>query len=664
MIRTTGKKRLLGGIAAMAVAAGLLAYFVWPRPESARRAVDIADYLDAFTYTADGTDYDAYSLENAALPDIASERKIENEVTVQEGESHTFTFNMTACLASLEFSCRVLSAHSGDGEYSLRINGEQPFREAAGFAVKRQWTAAAPQEDVRGNQYAVSLSEREGWLTTSAMDASGYHGEPLRFAFKDGENTLTVTAVKGDLSIRSLRLYRYEAPKSYTETRTEHPQEAGQGEALLVEGEFPFLRTDASIAEVCDRTTPATYPPFTGIQKWNALGGSGWSRVGQNVTWQLEVEASGWYRLAIRFRQNFAGGMVTSRRLLIDGAVPFAQAEALEFPYGGDWQVTQPTDENGEPYLFYLEAGRHTLTLEVTLGELAQALNVTQKSLYELNAIYRKILMLTGSTPDQYRDYQVEKKLPDVLAVMKNQRDILQALSDWLYARSCSKGEDTAAVDKIVWQLEEFLKVPESIPASLATFQSNITSLSSWLQSRTEQPLTIDCIELLPDDAVPRAPDVSFFQGLASSVSQFFRSFTADYGMIGNVYDDKEALEVWIAQGRDQYQIIKEHIDNRFIQQSGTRVNLKLVSGGILEAIVAGIAPDVYLFCGAGDPVNFASRGALKDLSDFPDFKDTAARFAPQALVPYQYNGGTYALPLTQSFLMLFTRDDLLAEIG
>ena len=72
------------------------------------------------------------------------------------------------------------------------------------------------------------------------------------------------------------------------------------------------------------------------------------------------------------------------------------------------------------------------LTLEVSYGDISGALHTAEESLYALNTIYRKIISLTGSTPDEYRDYQSEKYLPDVIDDMKQQLAVLTALSDEL----------------------------------------------------------------------------------------------------------------------------------------------------------------------------------------------------------------------------------------
>ena len=76
-----------------------------------------------------------------------------------------------------------------------------------------------------------------------------------------------------------------------------------------------------------------------------------------------------------------------------------------------------------------------------------------------------------------------------------------------------------------------------------------------------------------------------------------------------------------------------------------------------------GIAGAV-LNTGNDTPVNYGIRNAVLDLSQFEDFDEITERFSESALVPFSFNGATYALPDTQTFPMMFYRKDILAEIG
>ena len=54
----------------------------------------------------------------------------------------------------------------------------------------------------------------------------------------------------------------------------------------------------------------------------------------------------------------------------------------------------------------------------------------------------------------------------------------------------------------------------------------------------------------------------------------------------------------------------------------------------------------------------------ISDTSQFADFNEVSQRFQENAMTPYQYNGGTYGLPISQTFPMMFYRTDVLTELG
>jgi ABC-type glycerol-3-phosphate transport system substrate-binding protein len=66
----------------------------------------------------------------------------------------------------------------------------------------------------------------------------------------------------------------------------------------------------------------------------------------------------------------------------------------------------------------------------------------------------------------------------------------------------------------------------------------------------------------------------------------------------------------------------------------------------------------------ASDPINYAIRGAVADLSKMEGYDEVAQRFFPAAVEPFIFEGKTYALPETFSFPMFFYRKDIFEEYG
>ena len=124
--------------------------------------------------------------------------------------------------------------------------------------------------------------------------------------------------------------------------------------------------------------------------------------------------------------QNFVRGIYVSRKITIDGEVPFKELEAYGFKYDQSWREDVLQDAIGTPYSFYLEAGHHTIRMEVVLGDFSQIISEVEDCVKQLNSIYREVIRVTGVSPDTYRDYQIERTLPglhDELVAVRAQLD-------------------------------------------------------------------------------------------------------------------------------------------------------------------------------------------------------------------------------------------------
>ena len=60
------------------------------------------------------------------------------------------------------------------------------------------------------------------------------------------------------------------------------------------------------------------------------------------------------------------------------------------------------------------------------MGEAAESLRLLDDAQSKLNEMYRKIIMITGATPDSYRDHQLDRDIPELLTVFKEQAAVLR----------------------------------------------------------------------------------------------------------------------------------------------------------------------------------------------------------------------------------------------
>ncbi len=557
-----------------------------------------------------------------------------------------------------------------DIERSFLINGTMPFTGSDALTFSRVWgDKTAVKMDNQGNEIRPTQVELAEWQTAYFKDYMGYYTEPYQYYFEAGENTITLEAVNEPMAIRKLVVCSVEEQQSYTDyiagVDTTKFQNTDTEYQDKIQGEASIVRSSPSLYATYDRSSSTTEPYSAAKIKLNMIGGQAWKVAGQWIEWDITVPEDGMYELSIKGRQNYQRGFVSNRALYIDGEIPFKEVSAIAFQYDNAWNMMTLSDENGNPYQFALTKGTHTIRLEVTLGELGGILNELEDSVFRLNAMYRKILVLTGTDPDEFRDYQIAKVYPEVVEGMNLESKRLYRIVDEVVAYSGQKASQIAAAQTLAVQLEKFVKNPEKIPKTLANFKNNVSSLGTSILTLSEAPLDIDYIVVSAAGKKATAEKETFMKKAAHELRSFISSFTEDYNSLGNVYDDEDTLVVWMLSGRDQSTILKTMIDDTFTPETGISVNVKLVEAGtLLPATVAGTGPDVALSVGAGEPVNYALRNASVDLTQFDDLDEVLADYYESSYEAYKFNGGIYAIPETQNYNVLFYRKDIMEELG
>lgn len=482
-----------------------------------------------------------------------------------------------------------------------------------------------------------------------------------------GQHTLSLEAVREPVIYGDLRFYRQEEPPAYAEIKRGYEEKGysiADTSGVYIPAESPSSVSDFSVYPTTDRTSAYTEPSSEKQRLLNVIGGESWASAGQFIRYTFQVEKSGLYALAFRFKQDISQGLSVYRKLWINGELPFREAASLAFTYDSGWQTTRAGNGNGA-YWFYFEEGKpYELTLEVTCGEYVDVLSALNESLTALNGIYRRILMITGPDPDVYRDYHFKSLIPEVIEQMRREKERLESAGRRIAKLSDSTGATVTAIGNLVTQLKQMGEKPEKFIASgLATFQSNISALGTWIMNATSQPLMLDSLQIEGKKAEPLPADTGFFRTVIYEFGRFLSSFVNDY-RAGDA-NGEEAIDVWIYTGRDQAQIVRNLIDNQFVGREGIGVNLKLVAAGtLMPATLAGKGPDVTLGSTSTEPINLAIRNAVLDLTEFPDCQEVFSRFHESALTPFTFRDAVYALPETQSFLMMFYRTDILQELG
>lgn len=560
---------------------------------------------------------------------------------------------------------------SGNGaldiNLSFMIDEQILFEEAEKVYLPRIYRDAGPiVKDSSGNDLRPPQKEAPRWNTVLFQDNTGYNPQPFEIYLTQGKHSITISVTQEQIELESLSIIPAVRTVPYYEVLSGW-QNAGYTKVkqgiTIIEAEGAVEKSSSSIYPISNRVDAATSPSDPSFLRLNALN---FGKPGDRAMWEFSVPETGLYRLSFRVLQDTNRGIPSTRRILINGVVPFSEADAVEFPFNTGWYTYTLSDAAGEPWLFYLESGKtNTITLESNTGRLSQTLSVVREAVLRLNEVARKITMVTGITPDLYRDYDFREEIPDLDDRLKAIYSMLNDEMLRLQKEMGYEGNELLTVRDILRQLSDFIDDQRSIPSRLGNFRTNISTLGSWLVSMTSQNLTIDQMRFLSESAEEQEEKSGFFQQMIYDLKAIIGSFLIDYNSIGGKDSDGKSITVWASSGRDQANIVRRLIDNSFAVEYEVPVALSLVSDSatLLQATLAGKGPDIALFVEKTLPVNLAARGALTRLDGFEGFPEIKDRFHPSAWIPYTFLDGVYAVPNSQGFNVMFVRTDIFDEL-
>ena len=591
-------------------------------------------------------------------------------------------------------------AKAADIERTLRINDEVPYTELRNLVFTKKWVDILRDDQIvkeNGNivdiKYDKDSADNERrpvkelapeWTTYTVCDPTGnYNGEFFVY-LKPGKNVITLQSQKEWMFVDSITLRPLSSNISYEDYLAQYKDytDAPDTAKIKLEAEFYSATSSSTIYGQNDRSSAITspqHPSFTWINDVGGRNGSyNWASVGQWIEWEFTVPKTGFYNISTRFLQDAVEGLFVSRRLYINGEVPFEEANNLQFLFDDAWQGAKLGDGENEFKFAFEEGKTYTMRLEVNFGNLGEIVAELRDCVTRVNAIYIKILAISGSSPDPYMDYTYYKRIPDEIAEMGQLAKRLYAVSDQM--KEISGGESsssTAAVENVARVLEKMAADSErQIAKNFSQLKSYIGNLGTWINNIGQQALILDYFEIQPasDTSVPKG-EGNFFQNAWYEIQMFFYSFIRDNSSFGSAAagEDVVLVDVWTTVSREYTQIMRTIIDQEFSAlRPDIAINLKLVTAGtLLPATLSGVGPDVMMDVTSSDCINYAVRGAVLDLKGYEGFSEVVDYFHESAWTPFIVSLGSsdgeaavYGIPEKQSFNVMFYRKDIFADLG
>ena len=708
-----------------------------------------------------------YSVETSESSISAIERKLKIDDKVPFSEVSSLKFDKNWAYKYGDFADVVTNVpgepDSYDVSYELRdAEGQQGYYKIVTEVKDGVKTVKTYRilQDINGNSMAPEADPEAGWNTYFVKDSSGYYDGAFEFYFAEGTRTISLEAEREPMIIKSIELVPVTDPVTVTETdgkinieqndlrsyadvleeykKNGYYDVAENGKIIEIQAEFPDLVSDSSVTATNDNTSAINYPVSPSSQLYNVIGENSYNAVGQWAAYKFRVTETGLYNLAMRFKQDALQGMFLCRTIKIHGGqygeadgtpeVPFAEAYQAEFNYDKEWQSTFVSKDDTKFMFFFEEGVEYTVYFECSLGTLKDYIQRVEVSLNKINACYLSILQLTGTDPDEYRDYNYISVMPEVLITLLEEALELMAVKEGLEELCGTNGSHIATLETIAILLNTMGKDEGiDIAANMTTLKSYLGTLGTWINNSKASSIMVDSIWVIPavekngeivadDSALPKA-EAGFFKSIWFEVKSFISSFFVNYDQMGlTTIPDENTLniDVWLATGRDQSQIWRTMIDANseegFTYNTGTAVSLKLVTGGtLLPSILSRKGPDVYLGLGAADVINYAIRDAVLGVSgnvtsgkmteednavftnNYYSYRDSEGNvtttteersgekatfvsktfedavegnFADAAMDTVTLLDVTYGIPQTMTFAMMFYRMDVLADLG
>lgn len=601
------------------------------------------------------------------------------------GGSVTYTFEVPEnAMYNLGLTYLPLEGNGTEIELSIEIDGEFLYPNMEELKFPRMWKNKTDKRiDTLGNEIAPEQVEYGEFVTKYAKDSVGVVAEPFMVALSAGTHTITINSIYEPFALANVILAAPQNVKTYAEVKKEYEANGYQeydGDNIVIQGEDAYLKSNNYLVSKSDSMSSDITPSNSIKTVLNYIGSSNWKTPGETLTWKVYVEKSGLYKLGYNFKQNGVINGYTYRELSIDGEIPFAEAKNIKFGYDTAWNLDGFCDDNGNPYLIYLEEGTHDITFTVTLAETADFYKRLSAIVDSIGDLYIKIIMITGETPDVNRSYELNKQIPNFEEILRTNNEALKKLADDMSVLSDSRGNQyIAALKNMSRVLENMLANPFLAHQYKNDFYSNYTTCSSWLYEMKSMPLSLDQFQFVSPSKDFTRNEIGFFENLAFGFKRFFASFSDEFSSVSSSSTLDKKIKLWVNWGRDQAMVLNNLIQESFTPEYGIGVDLELVSTGLVMGIISGNNPDLSLQLARTEPINLAMRGALNTLDVFSEennpektfggyhykysLEEVLERFQPTAEKPYYYKDKLYALPDTQSFYTMFIRTDIFEQL-
>ena len=549
-------------------------------------------------------------------------------------------------------------------EFSMQTDGEYPFYECRSIKLRSEWIPKAEKSYDRYNDQVVTVPDKAvKWENAYFTDSSSRRSDALLIELDAGTHVFGLDVKSGSFLLGSLILCAPEDVPEYSGAQPAHGNEM-----IAIEGEDYYSTNESSIHALAE-FEPRVTPYKVTDSELNTLDSDSFDTAGQTVTYKFNAVSGGYYNIAMNYRQSDKTDFPVFTDIRVDGKIPDGSFRAYEMEYTNNYRISELTASDGGKLSVYLEPGEHTISYTITLEPICYVLESVEEIMAGVNDLALEITKVAGTNSDKYRDLKLSRYIPgleDTLSGYASRLRELEASARHFNA----KNKNVAVMSSMLIaanQLESLAENPDEIPYRITELSSSANSVNQYLantiDSLLENGLAIDRIWIYQDGAaLPEPP--GFFRSLGMSVKRFFASFFDKSYSASNI--DPDHLQVWVNRSNQYVQVMQKMIDEYFTPQTGIEVDISIMPDQykLVLANSSGNAPDVATGINYTIPYELAIRGALADMTQYSDFRETASVYEPGFFLTGTIGDSVYSMPETMNFWVLVYRTDVLDKLG
>ncbi len=583
--------------------------------------------------------------------------------------THSISFVNTNAVSGLYYFALdyyELEESINNTQISIKINGEIPFYESQTLVLPSKWELVSQEFtlDRYYNEIQPSSNKIKNWTNYKIKDYRGMH--PGLFAYELEQNdVIEIEYVNGQLLIGQFYFVLQDQIPSYDAYLASNGTSNVVNDEITIAARDMAYRNDASI-RLRSEYDPSNLYYDTQFLRLNVIFGDSWQNSGQDVTYKVDVETSGYYNLSFKYRQYMIKDMPVFRKIKIDGQVPFDQLESYPFPYTVSFINRTLVDENDENLKIYLEAGSHELTLEAVNYPYRQTIETIQYVMNEIQSLSLNIKRYTSGGTDRYRDWDIETYFPTASSDILDWANLLnETYTELLELTSSNQPSEIGNLNVAATRLTNIANDINKLPSLMVQFSDGDSSvnqmLGNMMQRLMRSNLELERTIFHGEDAIAK-PYANVFVRFWEGTKRLVLSFVNNPYSASSRNDDE--ITIWVNHPRQYIEIMQSMIDERYDGPMTITLSQMPDQNKLVLANASGQSPDIAVGINHWIPYDFAVRDAALDLRQFEGYEELVTHFSKGAMIPYVFEQGVYGLPETQNFWVTYYRKDILNSIG